>query len=85
VGVSDYKLDSVITFLIVIGKVVTKEEKWGSLILFSNMKLLILSCDKRTIIACIISITFEIGCVYSCVLPEGLQLPMNLVEFWKTR
>jgi hypothetical protein len=27
VGVSDYKLDSVITFLIVIGKVVTKEEK----------------------------------------------------------
>jgi hypothetical protein len=48
VGVSDYRLDSVITFSTVIRKVVMKEEKRGSLILFSNMKLLILSCDKRT-------------------------------------
>jgi len=40
------------------GKVVTKN--WGSLILFWNIKLLILSCVKRTIIECIISFTFEI-------------------------
>jgi hypothetical protein len=58
-----------------------KEEKRGSLILFSNMKFLIFSCDKRAVIECLISITFGIGCVYSCVLPEGLQLPFNLVEF----